>query len=86
MAEAVYVLCALTSLLCAGLLLRSYGRSKMKLILWTSLCFIGLAVNNVFLVFDLAIVRDVSLLGWRNLTALAAVSVLLYGLISAELT
>lgn len=86
MAESVYVLCALTSLACAALLLRSYGRSRMKLILWTSLCFIGLAINNVLLVVDLAIVREFSLLGWRHFTALAAVAVLLYGLISAELT
>ena len=47
MAEAVYLLCAVTSLVCAGLLVRSYRRSRMKLILWTSLCFMGLAINNV---------------------------------------
>lgn len=61
MAEAVYLLCAVTSLVCAGLLVRSYRRSRMKLILWTSLCFMGLAVNNVLLFVDLAIIPKTSI-------------------------
>ena len=86
MAEVVYLLCAVTSLACAILLLRSYGRSKMQLILWTSLCFVGMAINNVLLYVDLAILPSIDLSGWRNGTALAAITVLLYGLISSDLT
>jgi hypothetical protein len=48
----VYVLCALTSLACAVLVLRSYFRSRARLLLWTGLCFAGLCLNNVLLVVD----------------------------------
>ncbi len=84
MAEAVYLLCALTSLACAGLLLRSYTRSRMSLILWTSLCFIGLAVSNILLVIDLAIVKSTDLRIVRNIAALGGVGVLLYGMVTSE--
>jgi hypothetical protein len=84
MAEAVYLLCALTSLACAGLLLRSYTRSRMSLILWTSLCFIGLAVSNILLVIDLAIVTSTDLRIVRNIAALGGVGVLLYGMVTSE--
>lgn len=84
MAEAVYLLCALTSLACAVLLLRSYRRSRMGLILWTSLCFVGLAVNNVLLFLDLVVVLNADLRIWRDLAALVGASVLLYGMINLE--
>lgn len=84
MAEAVYLLCALTSLACAVLLLRSYRRSRMGLILWTSLCFVGLAVNNVLLFLDLVVVLNADLRIWRDLAALIGASVLLYGMIFLE--
>ena len=86
MAEGVYVLCAIASLLCAGLLLRSYRASRMKLILWTSLCFVGMAINNVLLFVDLAVVDSIDLSGWRIATAVGSVAVLLYGLISSDVT
>lgn len=88
MAETVYILCALTSLACAGLLLRSYRRSRMRLILWTSICFIGLTANNILLFIDLVVVPGtiLSLFGaelalWRVGFALAGVGLLLFGLI-----
>lgn len=85
MAEAVYLLCAVTSLVCASLLVRSYRRSRMKLILWTSLCFMGLAVNNVLLFIDLAIIpEDADLRILRNLTGVGALAILLYGMITSE--
>jgi hypothetical protein len=86
MAEAVYLLCALTSLGCATLLLRSYRRSRMPLILWTSVCFIGLAINNVLLFLDLSIFVNVDMRIWRNLASLAAAAILLYGMITMEST
>lgn len=85
MAEAVYLLCAVASFACAVLLLKSYAQSRMKLILWTSLCFVGLAINNVILFVDLAVVPEWDLSVWRNVTALGSVSVLLYGLIASDL-
>jgi hypothetical protein len=80
--EAVYLLCAATSIACAALLLRGYLRHRTRLLLWSSLCFGLLALNNALLFVDLILVPtaiDLSL--WRSLTALAGVAVLLFGLI-----
>lgn len=81
MADAVYLLCAVTSLACAVLLLRGYVRSRVRLLLWSCLCFVGLALNNILLVLDLIVLpeRDLSLL--RNLPALVGLALLVYGLI-----
>ncbi len=81
MAEAVYILCALTSLMCAVLLLRAWRSSRLRLLLWSSLCFAGLAVNNLVLLLDLVIFPGVDMSVVRSITALASVSILLFGLI-----
>ena len=81
MATAVYTLCALTSLACAVLLLRGYLRSRARLLLWSGLCFAGLAANNVLLLIDKRVVPTMDLSLWRSLPALAGVAVLLYGLV-----
>jgi len=81
MPELVYVLCALTSMLCAGLLLRSYASNKSKLLLWSTLCFVGLAINNILLFVDLVLVPDVDLLFVRTGSALVAFALLTVGLI-----
>ena len=80
MAIAVFALCALTSLACALLLLRAYAADKARLLLWTALCFCGLALNNVLLFFDVLLAWDV--MAWRKLPALVGVVLLLHGLIS----
>lgn len=82
MAEAVYVLCALTSTFCAALLLRTYRKTRTDLLLWSSLCFAGLAVNNIILVFDTILVKNIDFSLWRNATALLSIGLMLYGLIS----
>jgi hypothetical protein len=81
MAAAVYVLCALTSFACGVLLLRAYRRSSSRLLLWGGLCFLGLALDNVLLFTDLVVVPELDLAIWRNLIALVAFSLLLFGLI-----
>ncbi len=81
MAEAVYVLCALTSFACAALLLRAYRRSKTKLLLWSSLCFVAFALNNIILVIDLIVVPDIDLFVLRTSVMLVGFALLLYGLI-----
>jgi cytochrome bd-type quinol oxidase subunit 2 len=81
MAGAIYGLCALAALLCAVLLLLAYRRSKYKLLLWSGLCFVGLTLNNVLLVFDKLVVPYYDLSLWRSATALVSLMVLLYGLI-----
>jgi len=82
MPEVVYVLCALTSLLCAGLLIRSYRYNRSRLLLWSTLCFIGLALNNVLLFVDLVVTGpEVDLQMLRSLTAVGALSTLVIGLV-----
>jgi hypothetical protein len=81
MASVVYALCALTSGLCAVLLLRAYRASRARLLLWSSLSFIGLAFNNLLLFVDLVVLPTVDLLLYRSLMAALAVMVLLLGLI-----
>jgi hypothetical protein len=77
----VYALCALTSVACALLLLRNYTRRRTKLLLWSSIAFAGLAINNILLFVDLVMVASVSLAVVRTVVALAAIVVLLYGLV-----
>ena len=78
---ALYGLCALTALACAVLLLRAYGASGARLLLWGGLCFVGLTVNNVLLVVDLLFVPQVDLFTWRNVAALVATGVMVWGLV-----
>jgi hydrogenase/urease accessory protein HupE len=81
MASVVYALCALTSVLCAVLLWRAYRASRARLLLWSSLSFIGLACNNLLLFVDLVVVPSVDLSLYRSLMAAVSVMVLLLGLI-----
>jgi len=81
MAALVYSLCALTALFCAYLLLQAYRRGGYRLLLWSGLCFVGLTLNNLLLVLDKLILPDIDLSIWRTSVALAAMTVLLYGLI-----
>jgi hypothetical protein len=81
MAEAVYLLCGITSIACTVLLLRGYLDSKSKLLFWSSLCFGGLALNNILLFVDLVIVPTADLGIIRSTLALVAMMVLLFGLV-----
>lgn len=83
----IYILCAATSMMCAGLLFRGWWQSRARFLLWACLCFSGLAINNALLFADLVIWKE--LLGfwglefrtWRGLAALAGFAVLLWGLV-----
>jgi hypothetical protein len=82
MASAVYLLCALTAILCAWLLLQAYfARGRYRLLLWSGLCFVGLAANNLLLVADKLVLPSIDLSLARIGVALLALSVLLYGLV-----
>jgi hydrogenase/urease accessory protein HupE len=81
MPELVYVLCALTSVVCAGLLLRSYTANRSKLLLWSTLCFVGLAINNILLFVDLVVVPDLDLRLARSGSAISALALLTFGLV-----
>ena len=81
MATAVYVLCALASLLAATLVLRSFLGTRQRLLFWTGVCFAGLAANNLLLFVDKVVAPDIDLSLWRNSPALIGLGALLYGLI-----
>jgi hypothetical protein len=78
---AVYSLCFLTSVVCAALLGRSYYRSRMRLLLWSALCFTFLALNNFVVVLDMLVFPDVDLRLLRHALAAGGVLTLLYGFI-----
>lgn len=78
----VYTLCALTALACAVLLLQGHHRTGSRLLLWSGLCFAGLALNNALVVVDLVLLpTEISLFLLRNVVALISLLLLLYGLV-----
>lgn len=81
MAALTYTLCALTALLCTVLLFAGYRRSHYRLLLWSGLCFAGLTLNNLLLVFDKVLLPDIDFSLWRSLAALFGMTILLFGLI-----
>ena len=76
---AIYLLCFLTSSACALLLARNYARTRVRILLWSALCFTFLGANNALLVVDILILPDADFRIARLLLLLAAVSVLLAG-------
>jgi hypothetical protein len=78
---AVYLLCLATSVVCAGLLVRAWLRTRMRLLLWTALSFGFLALNNLMLVADMVVFPAVDLWIARQVPMAAAIGVLLYGFI-----
>lgn len=80
MADTVYVLCALASLVCAVRLRCAWQSTREPLLFWSALCFAGLALNNALLVADLVILPTVDLAILRASVGLASLSALVYGL------
>lgn len=81
MAATIYLLCTITSLACAWLLLGSYRRTGHRLLFWSGLCFASMTLNNFILTLDKVVYPDVDLLLLRLVAALVSVALLLYGLI-----
>ena len=77
----VFVLCVVTSALCAWLLYRQYRRTPSGLLFWSALCFLALTANNLFVVFDLILFPNIEFLPYRHAASLIAIGVLLYGFI-----
>jgi hypothetical protein len=77
----VYSLCFATSAICAALLMRAYLKTRARLLLWSAIAFVCLAVNNFFVLGDMILFPDINLLPYRYAAALAAVCVLIYGFI-----
>jgi hypothetical protein len=80
-ATIVYSLCLAASALCAALLVRAWRATGSRLLLWSALCFVCLAVNNLLVVVDVLFLPTVDLSLPRQLAALTGLVLLLYGFI-----
>jgi hypothetical protein len=81
MAEIVYLLCGLTSCVCAALLLRQRRISNAPLLFWGAAAFSVMALANILLFIDLVIIPGTNLSLFRLVITLISVLLLLYGLI-----
>ena len=81
MAEAIYLLCAITSLVAAVLLLRQYRARRTPLLLWSCIAFFGLALNNILVFVDFTLLTGMDLSLARAIAGMGAILILLYGLI-----
>ena len=78
----LYLMAVLTCLACTVLLGRGYMHTGVRLLLWGTLCFVGLSISNVLLFFDLIVFpTEVDLRLWRLGAALIGLLFLLYGFI-----
>jgi hypothetical protein len=78
----LYLIAMLTSGACMLLLFRAYVDSRLRILLWSALCFVGLTVNNTLLFVDLVLLPEaIDLRLYRNLAALAGMLFLIYGFI-----
>jgi hypothetical protein len=80
-AKTIYLLCAAASLVVALMLLRQYLKSRTRLLLWSLVCFTGLAANNVLVYIDLVVYTGVDLSVYRSAAGAAAMAAMLYGLV-----
>ena len=80
-AKTVFLLCALTSLLCAILLLRGYSRRSVRLLLWSGLCFVCFFLSNVMLFLDRFIWPTIDLSLIHMGLTLLGLALLVHGLV-----
>ncbi len=80
-AASVYLLCWATSSVCAGLLVRAYLRTRSRLLMWSAICFVMLALNNLLVVLDLLVFPSIDFSVYRSLATLIGLTCLLYGFI-----
>lgn len=85
MAAIVYLLCTLTSLLCAIMLFRAFKKSQFRLLFWSSMGFIGFGISNILLFIDVVVFPDVTyILNFRSVPAVVGMITMIYGLIMEE--
>jgi len=78
----LFVLAIATSLACTVLLFRSYLNTRLRILLWSSLCFVCLTANNVLLFIDVVMLpQTIDLRAARHAMALIGMLFLLYGFI-----
>jgi hypothetical protein len=71
----------LTSLACTVLLFRSYFATRVEILLWTALCFVGLSFNCFALFADVVLLPDMDLRVLRLSASLAGMLFLIFGFI-----
>ena len=82
MAALVYLLCALTSIVCMILLAQAFFRTRSRLLFWSAWCFVGLAVNNALLFCDLVLFpTELDLQVPRLIASMTGMGLLLFGFI-----
>lgn len=77
----LFSLAILTSFACTVLLFRGYLQTRLRLLMWSGICFAGLTINNVALFADMLLFVDIDLRPVRLIAALAGMLFLLYGFI-----
>ena len=78
----LFALAVLTSLACTLLLYRGYRNARLRILLWSALCFVCLTINNLLVFVDLIVLPEtVDLRVLRHATALTGMAFLLYGFI-----
>ena len=63
------------------MLLRQYLRVRSRLLLWSVICFVGLAANNVLVYVDMVMFTGVDLSLYRAVAGTIAVAIMVYGLV-----
>ena len=77
----VYMFCFIACAICAGLLVRSWFKTRTRLLLWTAIGFSLLAVNNFFLFADMTLFPQHDLAAFRVGSAILAILTMIVGLI-----
>lgn len=81
MAALIYLLCATTAVGCAILLWRSRRGARTGLLFWSSVCFVGLAIESLLLYIDRVAFPRADLSIYRQIVGLVALGSLLYAFI-----
>jgi hypothetical protein len=81
MGALIYFLCALTALTCFALLWRAWRANRATLLFWSALCFAGLTISNVLLIIDKLALPETDLTPIRAGLTLAALLLLIFGLV-----
>ena len=78
----LFGLAVFTSAACTALLLRGYLQTGMRILMWSTLCFVCLTINNLLLFLDLVVLpASVDLRLFRHSVALIGMLFLIYGFI-----
>ena len=81
MAAVVYIMCTLTSAICAVLLLREHRRATSRVLLWCGLAFVGFTVSNALVFTDLVLLPTTNLAPPRAIATWMATTVLVVALV-----